>query len=70
MLHEPLHAQLARLGLRGAADALVRLQPDDGLLDALALLLEAESLHRDSLAQARRDVDESFRVHPINTRRI
>ena len=70
MLHEPLHAQLARLGLRGAADALVRLQPDDALLDALALLLEAESLHRDSLAQARRDVDESFRVHPINTRRI
>ncbi|WP_297927851.1 IS21-like element helper ATPase IstB [Metallibacterium sp.] len=54
MLHEPLHAQLARLGLRGAADALVRLQPDDALLDALALLLEAESLHRDSLAQARR----------------
>ena len=54
MLHEPLHQQLVRLGLRGAADALARLACDEAVLDALALLLEAECLHRDSLAQTRR----------------
>lgn len=54
MLHEPLHQQLVRLGLRGAADALTRLQCDEAVLDTLALLLEAECLHRDSLAQTRR----------------
>ena len=54
MLHEPLHQQLVRLGLRGAADALARLQCDEAVLDTLALLLEAECLHRDSLAQTRR----------------
>jgi DNA replication protein DnaC len=54
MLHEPIHAQLTRLGLRGAADALARLPLTDETVDTLALLLEAECLHRDSLAQARR----------------
>jgi len=54
MLHEPVHQQLARLGLRGAADALVRLPLHDDVLDALAVLLQAECLHRDSLGQARR----------------
>ncbi|MBS0213665.1 MAG: IS21-like element helper ATPase IstB [Proteobacteria bacterium] len=54
MLHEPLHQQLVRLGLRGAADALARLACDEAVLDMLALLLEAECLHRDSLAQTRR----------------
>lgn len=54
MLHEPIHHQLARLGLRGAADALARLPLTADVLDALATLLEAECLHRDSLAQSRR----------------
>ena len=54
MLHEPIHEQLTRLGMRGAADALARLPLGDDALDALALLLEAECLHRDSLGQARR----------------
>jgi DNA replication protein DnaC len=54
MLHEPIHQQLARLGLRGAADALARLSPHEAVIDTLAVLLEAECLHRDSLAQARR----------------
>ncbi len=54
MLHEPLQQQLARLGLRGAADAITRLPPNDDVIDTLALLLEAECLHRDSLAQTRR----------------
>ena len=54
MLHEPIQQQLARLGMRGAADALARMPLNDELIDALATLLEAECLHRDSLAQARR----------------
>lgn len=54
MLHEPLQQQLARLGLRGAADALARLPCQDDVIDTLAVLLEAECLHRDSLAQSRR----------------
>jgi DNA replication protein DnaC len=54
MLHEPLQQQLVRLGLRGAADALNRLPLDAEVADSLALLLDAECLHRDSLAQARR----------------
>jgi DNA replication protein DnaC len=54
MLHEPIQQQLSRIGLRGAADALSRLTPSDEVIDALALLLEAECLHRDSLAQGRR----------------
>jgi DNA replication protein DnaC len=54
MLHEPLRQQLVRLGLRGAADTLTRIGADADVIDALALLLEAECLHRDSLAQARR----------------
>jgi len=54
MLHEPIQQQLQRLGLRGAADALARLPLGDDLVDALAVLLEAECLHRDSLAQTRR----------------
>ncbi|MBK7146988.1 MAG: ATP-binding protein [Xanthomonadales bacterium] len=54
MLHEPLQQQLVRLGLRGAADALARLACHDEVVDTLAVLLEAECLHRDSLAQARR----------------
>jgi DNA replication protein DnaC len=54
MLHEPVHQQLVRLGLRGAADALARLPLNDEVLDALAVLLEAECLHRDSLGQTRR----------------
>ena len=54
MLHEPLHQQLARLGLRGAADALARLPCHDDVIDTLAVLLDAECLHRDSLAQGRR----------------
>lgn len=54
MLHEPIQQQLSRLGLRGAADALARLPLAADLVDALAVLLEAECLHRDSLAQARR----------------
>jgi len=54
MLHEPIKLQLTRLGLRGAADALVRLPLAADVVDALAVLLEAECLHRDSLAQARR----------------
>lgn len=54
MLHEPIQQQLGRLGLRGAADMLARLPLNDEVIDALALLLEAECLHRDSLAQSRR----------------
>lgn len=54
MLHEPIQQQLGRLGLRGAADALARLALNDDVTDALAILLEAECLHRDSLAQSRR----------------
>lgn len=54
MLHEPLQQQLIRLGLRGAADALARLPCHDQVIDSLAVLLEAECLHRDSLAQGRR----------------
>lgn len=54
MLHEPIQQQLGRLGLRGAADMLARLPLTDETIDALALLLEAECLHRDSLAQSRR----------------
>ena len=54
MLHEPLQQQLARLGLRGAADAIARLPCSDKVIDAIAVLLEAECLHRDSLAQSRR----------------
>lgn len=54
MLHEPIKQQLVRLGLRGAADALARLPLAADIVDALAVLLEAECLHRDSLAQARR----------------
>lgn len=54
MMHEPIRQQLLRLGLRGAADALARLAIDADVIDTLAVLLEAECLHRDSLAQARR----------------
>jgi DNA replication protein DnaC len=54
MLHEPIQQQLSRLGLRGAADALARLPLTDAVIDALAIVLEAECLHRDSLAQSRR----------------
>lgn len=54
MLHEPLHQQLARLGLRGAADALARLPFNEDTIEALSLLLDAECLHRDSASQARR----------------
>src|SRR3546814_18618945 len=54
MLHEPIQQQLGRLGLLGAADMLARLPLNDEVIDALALLLEAECLHRDSLAQSRR----------------
>ncbi|MBK8070210.1 MAG: hypothetical protein IPK27_22160 [Rhodanobacteraceae bacterium] len=54
MLHEPVHQQLARLGLRGVADTLARMSPGDEFIDTLATLLEAECLHRDSVAQTRR----------------
>ena len=54
MLHEPLQQHLIRLGLRGAADALNRLPLSEDLVDTLALIFEAEGLHRDSLAHARR----------------
>jgi DNA replication protein DnaC len=54
MLHEPLQQQLTRLGLRGAADALACLPCNEEVIDTLAVLLEAECLHRDSLAQSRR----------------
>lgn len=68
MLHEPIHQQLTRLGLRGAADALARLPLQDDLIDTLAVLLEAECLHRDSLAQARRLklARLSQRAHPVD----
>jgi len=68
MLHEPVHQQLARLGLRGAADALARLPLNDDVLDALAELLQAECLHRDSLGQARRIklAKLSQRAHPAD----
>ena len=68
MLHEPIQQQLARLGLRGAADALARLPLGDDAIDALAVLLEAECLHRDSLAQARRLklAKLSQRAHPAD----
>lgn len=68
MLHEPIHQQLTRLGMRGAADALARLPLADDALDALALLLEAECLHRDSLGQARRLklAKLSQRAHPAD----
>lgn len=54
MLHEPLHQHLMRLSLRGAAQALARMNVDEDTLDVLATVLQAECLHRDSLAQARR----------------
>lgn len=54
MLHEPIHQQLIRLGMGGAAEALARLALNTDIIDTLAVLLEAECLHRDSLAQARR----------------
>lgn len=68
MLHEPIRQQLTRLGLRGAADALARLPLDAEVVDALALLLEAECLHRDSLAQARRTKLAKLgqRAHPAD----
>ncbi len=68
MLHEPIHQQLTRLGMRGAADALARLPLGDEALDALALLLEAECLHRDSQGQARRLklAKLSQRAHPVD----
>lgn len=68
MLHEPIQQQLARLGMRGAADALARMPLNDELIDALATLLEAECLHRDSLAQARRLklAHLSQRAHPAD----
>lgn len=68
MLHEPIHQQLMRLGLRGAADALARLPLHDELIDTLASVLEAECLHRDSLAQSRRLklARLSQRAHPAD----
>lgn len=68
MLHEPIQQQLARLGLRGAADALARLPLNDDVIDALAILLEAECLHRDSLAQSRRTKLAKLgqRAHPAD----
>jgi len=68
MLHEPIQQQLVRLGLRGAADALVRLSLSDDIIDTLAILLEAECLHRDSLAQGRRMklAKLSQRAHPAD----
>jgi DNA replication protein DnaC len=54
MLHEPIRQQLVRLGMRGAADALTRVPLAADVADALGVLLEAECLHRDSLALARR----------------
>lgn len=68
MLHEPIQQQLGRLGLRGAADALARLPLNDDVIDALAILLEAECLHRDSLAQSRRTKLAKLgqRAHPAD----
>jgi len=68
MLHEPIQQQLGRLGLRGAANALARLPLNDDVVDALALLLEAECLHRDSLAQSRRTKLAKLgqRAHPAD----
>lgn len=68
MLHEPVHQQLARLGLRGVADTLARMSPGDEFIDTLATLLEAECLHRDSLAQTRRLklARLSQRAHPAD----
>lgn len=68
MLHEPIQEQLSRLGLRGAADALARMTLDAEVVDALALLLDAECLHRDSLAQARRTKLAKLgqRAHPAD----
>ena len=68
MLHQPIQQQLARLGMRGAADALARLPLNHDLIDTLATLLEAECLHRDSLAQARRLklAHLSQRAHPAD----
>ena len=68
MLHEPIQQQLARLGMRGAADALARLPLNHDLIDTLATLLEAECLHLDSLAQARRLklAHLSQRAHPAD----
>lgn len=54
MLHEPIRQQLLRLGLRGAAAALARLSITEDVFESLAVLFEAECLHRDTLAQARR----------------
>lgn len=54
MLHEPIQQQLLRLGLRGVADALARMTPNTEFVDTLAVLLESECLHRDSLALNRR----------------
>jgi DNA replication protein DnaC len=68
MLHEPIKQQLVRLGLRGAADALARIALADDVVDVLAVLLEAECLHRDSLAQARRLKLAKLgqRAHPVD----
>jgi len=68
MLHEPIHQQLMRLGLRGAADALAQLPLHDELIDILATVPEAECLHRDSLAQSRRLklARLSQRAHPAD----
>jgi len=68
MLHEPIQQQLGRLGLRGAADALARLPLNDDVIDALAILLQAECLHRDSLAQSRRTKLAKLgqRAHPAD----
>ena len=54
MLHEPLHQQLIALGLRGAAQAVPRLALSDEQLEALSLVLEAETLERSGRAQAQR----------------
>lgn len=54
MLHEPLHQQLIALGLKGAAQAVPRLELSDEQLEALSLVLEAEALERSGRAQTLR----------------
>lgn len=54
MLHEPLHHQLMTLGLKGAAQAIARLELSDEQLEALSMVMEAEALERSSRAQTQR----------------
>lgn len=54
MLREPIHQQLISLGLKAAASAIDRMKLSDDQIEALSLLLETESLDRQSKSMSQR----------------